>query len=134
KLPQALRARPLARRVKEGLQNLVVPGILFEELGLKYFGPIDGHDYDVVVETLSDLRRFEGPTLLHVVTRKGRGYAPAEGDATTFHGIGVFDPDTGTASKSTSRTFTQVFGETALEIAERHTDVVAVTAAMTDNT
>src|SRR2546426_212484 len=93
-------AREGARRVKEGLQSLVVPGILFEEFGLKYFGPIDGHDYDLLEETLSDLRRFEGPTLLHVVTKKGKGYAPAEGDATMFHGVGVFDPDTGTASKS----------------------------------
>ena len=134
KLPKALRAREGARRVKEGLQNLVVPGILFEELGLKYFGPIDGHDFDVLEETLSDLKRFEGPTLLHVVTRKGKGYKPAEGDATTFHGIGVFDPETGTSSKSARKTYTHVFGETALEIAKEMPDVVAVTAAMTDNT
>ena len=83
-----------ARRIKEGLHNLVVPGVLFEELGLKYFGPIDGHDLDVLTETLSDLKRFEGPVLLHVVTKKGKGYGPAEGDAGTFHGVGVFDPDT----------------------------------------
>ncbi len=134
KLPKALRAREGARRVKEGLQNLVVPGILFEELGLKYFGPIDGHDFDVLEETLSDLKRFEGPTLLHVVTRKGKGYKPAEGDATTFHGIGVFDPETGTTSKSARKTYTHVFGETALEIAKKIPEVVAVTAAMTDNT
>jgi len=134
KLPKALRAREGARRIKEGLQNLVVPGILFEELGLKYFGPIDGHDFDLLEETLSDLRRFEGPTLLHVVTRKGKGYPPAEGDATTFHGVGVFDPDTGTASKSAKRTYTQVFGDTAIAIADQMPEVVAVTAAMTDNT
>ena len=128
------RAQEAARRIKEGLQNLVVPGVLFEELGLKYFGPIDGHDYDVLVETLSDLRRFEGPVLLHVVTRKGKGYGPAEHDAGTFHGVGVFDPETGTTSKSSRKTYTHVFGETAVEIADRHPDVVAVTAAMTDNT
>src|SRR5262245_66008385 len=93
-------AQEAARRVKEGLQNLVVPGVLFEELGLKYFGPIDGHDLDVLEETLSDLKRFEGPVLLHVVTEKGKGYGPAESDAGTFHGVGVFDPDTGTTSKS----------------------------------
>jgi len=123
-----------ARRIKEGLHNLVVPGVLFEELGLKYFGPIDGHDYDVLEETLSDLKRFEGPVLLHVVTTKGKGYGPAEGDAGTFHGVGVFDPETGTTSKSSKKTYTHVFGETAIEIAERLPDVVAVTAAMTDNT
>ena len=134
KLPKGLRAQEGARRVKEGLQNLVVPGILFEELGLKYFGPIDGHDLDVLEETLSDLKRFEGPVLLHVVTRKGKGYGPAESDAGTFHGVGVFDPESGTAAKSTKKTYTHVFGETAVEIAERLPKAVAVTAAMTDNT
>jgi 1-deoxy-D-xylulose-5-phosphate synthase len=134
KLPRGVKARTLAHRVKEGLQSLVVPGLLFEELGFKYFGPIDGHDLGVLEETLSDLKRFEGPTLLHVVTRKGKGYAPAESDAGTFHGVGVFDPETGTTSKSAKKTFTQVFGETAVEIAAQIPNVVAVTAAMTDNT
>ena len=135
KLPRLGRkAQEAGRRVKEGLQNLMVPGVLFEELGLKYFGPIDGHNLDVLEETLSDLKRFEGPVLLHVMTRKGKGYAPAESDAGTFHGVGVFDPETGSASKSTKKTYTQVFGETAIELAERFPNVVAVTAAMTDNT
>src|SRR6185436_4802021 len=84
KLPKALRARQGASRVKEGLQNMVAPTILFEEMGLKYFGPIDGHDLEVLEETLSDLKRFEGPVLLHVVTSKGKGYLPAETDRTTF--------------------------------------------------
>jgi 1-deoxy-D-xylulose-5-phosphate synthase len=127
-------AQKLAGRIKEGLQNLVVPGVLFEELGLKYFGPIDGHDMDVLVETLSDLKRFEGPVLLHVVTQKGKGYGPAESDAGTFHGVGVFDPENGSIAKSAKKTYTQVFGETAVEIAQRMPEVVAVTAAMTDNT
>jgi 1-deoxy-D-xylulose-5-phosphate synthase len=128
------RAQALAGRIKEGLQNLVVPGVLFEELGLKYFGPIDGHDFDVLEETLSDLRRFEEPVLLHVVTKKGKGYGPAESDAGTFHGVSVFDPETGVASKSAKKTYTHVFGETAVEIADRIPRAVAVTAAMTDNT
>jgi 1-deoxy-D-xylulose-5-phosphate synthase len=127
-------AQEIARRIKEGLQNLVVPGVLFEELGLKYFGPIDGHDLDLLEETLSDLRRFEGPVLLHVVTTKGKGYGPAESDAGTFHGVSVFDPGTGAAAKSGSKTYTHVFGETAVEIADRLPRAVAVTAAMTDNT
>jgi len=134
KLPKAFRAREGARRIKEGLQNLVVPGILFEELGFKYFGPIDGHDLDVLEETLSDLKRFDEPVFLHVLTRKGRGYAPAESDATTFHGIGVFNPDTGTASKGARKTYSHVFGETARYIGARIPHAVAVTAAMTDNT
>jgi 1-deoxy-D-xylulose-5-phosphate synthase len=128
------RAQEAAHRVKEGLQNLMVPGVLFEELGLKYFGPIDGHDLDVLVETLSDLRRFEGPVLLHVVTKKGKGYAPAENDAGMFHGLGTFDPETGAVTKGKGRSYTQVFAETAVEIARELPDVVAVTAAMTDNT
>jgi 1-deoxy-D-xylulose-5-phosphate synthase len=128
------RAQSLAHRIKEGLANLVVPGVLFEEFGLKYFGPIDGHDLDVLVETLSDLKRFEGPVLLHVVTKKGKGYEPAERDAGTFHGIGTFDPETGETSKGGKKTYTHVFGETAIEIAAQNPKVIAVTAAMTDNT
>ena len=128
------RAQEAAHRVKEGLQNLVVPGVLFEDMGLKYFGPIDGHDLDTLQETLSDLRRFEGPVLLHVVTKKGKGYAPAENDAGTFHGLGTFDPDSGAVTKGKGRSYTQVFADTSVEIASEMPDVVAVTAAMTDNT
>jgi 1-deoxy-D-xylulose-5-phosphate synthase len=133
-LPRGRKAQALAGRIKEGLQNLVVPTVLFEEMGLKYFGPIDGHDLDVLEETLSDLKRFDEPVLLHVMTQKGRGYGPAEQDASTFHGVGVFDPETGTASKGSKRTYTHVFGETAIKIAEQFPSAVAVTAAMTDNT
>ena len=128
------KAQEAAHRVKEGLQNLVVPGVLFEDMGLKYFGPIDGHNLDSLMETLSDLRRFEGPVLLHVVTKKGKGYAPAENDAGTFHGLGTFDPDSGAVTKGKGRSYTQVFADTSVEIAKDMPDVVAVTAAMTDNT
>ncbi len=128
------RAQDAAGRLKEGLQNMVAPGVLFEELGLKYFGPIDGHDLPVLEETLSDLRRFDEPVLLHVVTRKGRGYGPAEGDSTTFHGIGAFDPDTGVASKGSKKSYSNVFGDMAVMLGERMPNVVAVTAAMTDGT
>jgi len=133
-LPKGRKAQLLAGRIKEGLQNLVVPTVLFEEMGLKYFGPIDGHDFDVLEETLSDLKRFQEPVLLHIMTQKGRGYAPAEKDASTFHGVGVFDPETGTASKGSKKTYTHVFGETALKIGEQFPNTIAVTAAMTDNT
>jgi 1-deoxy-D-xylulose-5-phosphate synthase len=128
------KAQVAARRIKEGLSNLVVPGVLFEELGLKYYGPLDGHDIDLLIHTLTELKEVPGPALLHVVTKKGRGYLPAESDAGTFHGVGVFDPETGATSKSPRRTYTQVFGETAVEIAAQMPNVVAVTAAMTDNT
>jgi 1-deoxy-D-xylulose-5-phosphate synthase len=133
-LPRGRKAQALAGRIKEGLQNLVVPTVLFEEMGLKYFGPIDGHDLGVLEETLSDLKRFDQPVLLHVMTQKGRGYAPAEQDASTFHGVGVFDPETGTATKGARRTYTQVFGETAVLIGDQLPRSVAITAAMTDNT
>jgi 1-deoxy-D-xylulose-5-phosphate synthase len=134
KLPPGWWAREGARRIKEGLQNLIVPTVLFEELGFKYFGPIDGHDLDALLETLSDLKRFEGPTLLHVVTTKGKGYGPAELDKTTFHGVGVFDPETGEASKGARPTYTSVYGETVVEIGRQLPELVAVTAAMADNT
>ncbi len=134
KLPKRFRAQQGMSRVKEGLQNMVAPTILFEEMGLKYFGPIDGHDLDVLHETLSDLKRFDEPVLLHVVTQKGKGYLPAETDRTTFHGIGVFDPESGTPSKGAKKTYSHVFGEMAVMIGERFPNAVAVTAAMTDNT
>lgn len=136
KLPTRLgkAGREMASRIKEGLQGLVVPGVLFEELGIKYFGPIDGHDYDVLEETLSDLRRFDEPVLLHVVTRKGRGYGPAEGDRTKFHGVGTFDPDTGTTPKGSKVSYTHVFGRTAIDIAEALPNAVAITAAMSEGT
>ncbi|MFM8558324.1 MAG: 1-deoxy-D-xylulose-5-phosphate synthase, partial [bacterium] len=134
KMPAGDAAREAAHRLKEGLQNMVAPGVLFEDMGLKYFGPIDGHDLPVLEETLSDLRRFDGPVLLHVVTRKGRGYGPAEGDSTTFHGIGSFDPETGLASKGSKRSYSAVFGETAVRIAENLPNAVAITAAMTEGT
>ena len=128
------KAREVARRIKEGFANLVVPGVLFEELGFKYYGPLDGHDMDLMIHTLGELKEVPGPALLHVVTKKGKGYAPAETDAGTFHGVGVFDPETGSTSKSSRKTYTQAFGETAVEIAATLPEVVAVTAAMTDNT
>ncbi len=128
------RAREAARRLKEGMTNLIVPGVLFEELGFKYFGPLDGHDLPLLIDTLRELKQMPRPVLLHVVTRKGRGYEPAERDACTFHGVGTFDPETGTAVKSAKKTYTHVFGETALEIASQVPNAVAITAAMTDNT
>ena len=135
KLPRlGTKAQDMAGRIKEGLQGLVLPGVLFEELGLKYFGPIDGHDYDVLEETLSDLKRFDEPVLLHVVTRKGKGYKPAEGNATKFHGIGKFDPDSGDVSSGSKIAYTKVFGQTAMDIADRIPNTVAVTAAMKDGT
>ncbi len=129
------RARHVARRIKESLKNLVVPGILFEELGFRYYGPVDGHNVSKLIDLINDIKDFKGPQLVHVVTTKGKGYAHAERDACRFHGIGSFDKKTGLLEKkSGAPSFTQVFGDTMVEIALKRKDVVAVTAAMPDGT
>jgi len=128
------RARRAARRLKEGLKTLVVPNLFFEELGFKYFGPVDGHDVRELVRLLGELKSIKGPVFLHVRTVKGKGYAPAERDAAKFHGLGKFDKVTGKAESSTKSTYTQVFAQSMIDEAERDPRVVAITAAMPDNT
>ena len=129
------RARGVARRIKESLKNLVVPGILFEELGFRYYGPVDGHNVGDLIDLISDIKDFKGPQLVHVVTTKGKGYRHAEQDACRFHGIGSFDKETGRLEKKSGvPSFTQVFGDTVVEIARKRETVVAVTAAMPDGT
>jgi 1-deoxy-D-xylulose-5-phosphate synthase len=129
------KARSIGGRIKESLKNLVVPGILFEELGFRYYGPVDGHDIEQLVHVLNHIKNFKGPQLVHVVTKKGKGYAHAERDASKFHGIGSFDKKTGILEKrSDSPSYTQVFGEAITELAARHKNLVAVTAAMPDGT
>ncbi len=129
------KARKLASRIKESLKNLVVPGILFEELGFRYYGPVDGHDVEQLIHVLKHIKQFHGPQLLHVVTKKGKGYCHAEKDATKFHGIGSFDKETGKLEKASDfPSYTQVFGRTLTEIAKHRSDIVAITAAMPDGT
>ncbi len=121
----------LARRAEEHMKGMVVPGTLFEELGFNYIGPIDGHDTDALVKTLRNLRALSGPQLLHVVTRKGKGYAPAEANPCKFHGVGKFDPDTGQSAGGTAaRTYTGVFGDWVCDMAEADRQLVAITPAM----
>ncbi len=122
----------LARRSEEHMKGMVLPGTLFEEMGFNYFGPIDGHDLDALVRTLGNLRDVEGPQLLHVVTRKGKGYAPAEADPIKWHGPGPFDPEAGTIfkDKATGPTYTQVFGQWLCDMAERDPRVSGITPAM----
>lgn len=129
------KARRVARRIKESLKNLLVPGVLFEELGFRYFGPIDGHDLAQLIRILQDVKQFKGPQLLHVKTIKGKGYTYAEQDATKFHGIGSFDKKTGKIEKQSDLpSFTQVFGSTLVELAQFDKRIVAITAAMPDGT
>ncbi len=125
----------LARRAEEHVKGLIVPGALFEELGFNYVGPIDGHDLNALIPTLRNLGRLGGPQLLHVVTRKGKGYAPAESDPVKYHGIGSpFDPSVGivpSPAPATPRpTYSQVFGEWLCDMAERDERLVAITPAM----
>jgi 1-deoxy-D-xylulose-5-phosphate synthase len=122
----------LARRAEEHMKGMVIPGTLFEELGFNYIGPIDGHDTDALVKTLRNLRALSGPQLLHVVTRKGKGYAPAENNPCKFHGVGKFDPDTGqgAAGGAPAKTYTQVFSDWVCDMAEADKQLVAITPAM----
>jgi 1-deoxy-D-xylulose-5-phosphate synthase len=137
RLPRGLssRARDAARKIAEGLKNLAVPSVLFEELGFRYVGPLDGHDIDELLGAFRSVRRLRGPILVHVLTQKGRGYSRAEEDPTTFHGLGSFDLDTG-LPKSSGGTpdYTDVFGETLTEIGLKDERVVAITAAMPEGT
>ena len=121
--------------MKRGLKDLLQPQSLFEDLGLKYLGPVDGHDMDELENALRLARGFDGPVLVHCFTRKGYGYAPAENDvADQMHQSGGFDPLTGLARASTGRSWTSAFGDELVALAEQRDDVVAITAAMCNPT
>jgi 1-deoxy-D-xylulose-5-phosphate synthase len=124
-----------AERVKDSLRYLVVAGAFFEELGLTYVGPIDGHDTVTLQSVLSNVKKMTGPVVVHVITQKGRGYAPAEQSADKFHGVGPFCVATGNILKcSTTPTYTNIFGQTLKELAEKNNRIVAITAAMPEGT
>ena len=117
--------------VKKGLKDVVAPQGMFEDLGLKYVGPVDGHDIEALEHTLERAKDYPGPVLVHVITEKGRGYLPAEmDDAERFHAVGVLDPETGQPLARSGRTWTSVFSDELVSLGRRRTDVVAVTAAM----
>jgi 1-deoxy-D-xylulose-5-phosphate synthase len=123
--------RDLARRLETHAKGLVLPGTMFEELGFNYVGPIDGHDLDALVSTLENVRRLDGPQFLHVVTRKGAGYPPAERDPILYHGVTPFDPVAGLRPQGASKpTYTQVFGDWACDMAARDPRFVCITPAM----
>jgi 1-deoxy-D-xylulose-5-phosphate synthase len=129
------KAKTLARRIKESIKNLVVPNILFEELGFRYFGPLDGHDISQLVEAFEQLKKVPGPVLVHVVTKKGKGYSFAEEDAERFHGVGSFYKTTGNSRANSKRqTYSNVFGGAMIELAERDNTLIAITAAMKEGT
>jgi len=125
----------LAAKAKDGVKYLLVPGLLFEELGFTYLGPIDGHDLALVEKVLDQAKNKKGPVLVHVVTCKGKGYKPAEENPDVFHGIGPFDPETGKVTKkSAPPTYTAVFGETLCKLAKENPKIVAISAAMPSGT
>jgi len=125
----------IAKKSEELTKGFIVPGLLFEELGFTYIGPIPGHDIDTLVATFQNLANLEGPVLVHAVTSKGKGYAPAETNPEVFHGVGCFDPETGERiGAAAGPTYTDVFGETIVSIARENPKVVAITAAMCSGT
>jgi 1-deoxy-D-xylulose-5-phosphate synthase len=125
-----------ARKVEESTKNLFSPGMLFEELGFRYFGPIDGHDLPKLTETLRFVRGMSGPRVVHVITQKGKGFAHAESNKEKWHGLAAYDPETGELRKKASGppTWTQVFGDAIAQLGATHPELVAVTAAMPSGT
>lgn len=127
--------RNILHRVERSLKHLVIPGGWFENLGFRYFGPVDGHDIPRLLQVLDHLKQINGPLLLHVYTTKGKGYCFAEQDATRFHGVNAFVPETGAAlRKDARRSYSAIFGDALVEIAREDPTVCAITAAMTDST
>jgi 1-deoxy-D-xylulose-5-phosphate synthase len=122
----------LARRSEEHMKGMVLPGTIFEELGFNYIGPIDGHDVNALTATLKNLRDLKGPQFLHVITRKGKGYAPAEADPIKWHGPGPFDPKSGVIfkEKATGPSYSQIFGQWLCDMAAADPKVVGITPAM----
>jgi 1-deoxy-D-xylulose-5-phosphate synthase len=122
----------LARRSEEHLKGMVLPGTLFEEMGFNYIGPVDGHDVKALIATLNNVKKLRGPQFLHVVTRKGKGYAPAEADPIKWHGPGPFDPASGKIFKEVSSgpSYSQVFGQWLCDIAQSDPNIVGITPAM----
>ncbi|WP_431809166.1 1-deoxy-D-xylulose-5-phosphate synthase [Brevibacillus agri] len=119
----------IAERFKDSMKYLLVSGVLFEELGFTYIGPIDGHNMELLVDTLKTAKQTKGPVLIHAITKKGKGYAPAEADSVKWHGIGTYKIESGDTPKS-APTYTSVFAETMIELAAEDKSLVAVTPAM----
>jgi 1-deoxy-D-xylulose-5-phosphate synthase len=127
----------LLSRVKNSVKNLVLPTVIFEALGFRYLGPIDGHDLPLLIETLENVKKMNDPVLIHVITEKGRGYAPALADKVTFHGCGPYDRETGKLYKEKAGTppsYTKIFSETLLKMAKKDPKVIAITGAMPTGT
>ena len=124
-----------ARRAENSLKGFLTPGSLFEALGFDYLGPLDGHNLQQLVEVFNNINELDGPLLVHIMTTKGKGYKPAEDTPAKYHGVGAFDVATGKgAAKSTVKSYTDLFGETLVQLAAEDSKIVAITAAMPDGT
>ena len=127
--------RRLAKKAEEAVKGFLTPGMLFEAFDFDYVGPINGHKLDELIQTLENITHMDGPVLMHVVTKKGKGYAPAEQNPHIYHGVGPFDLETGEVKKSGGPpSYTSVFGKTLAELAEQDERIVAITAAMLEGT
>lgn len=118
------------RKTKSSIKQIIIPGMLFEDMGLTYLGPVDGHNIPQLIKTFQEAKRFEGPILVHVLTQKGRGYEPAMRYPARFHGVGPFDVKTGLPVGKSNPTYTDVFSTVMRKMGDRRKDVAAVTAAM----
>ena len=127
-------ALTVARRAEEAAKGLLWPSMLFEEFGLQYFGPIDGHNLPLLIETFKFLKTVDNPVLLHVLTQKGRGFQPAIDGTKKFHGLGPYDPETGKTKPAGQLTWSEVFANTLVNLATEDPKIVAITAAMPNGT
>ncbi len=137
RVPKGSKLKKLTNKFEEGLKGLFIPGMLFEEMGFRYFGPLDGHNYESLIPTLKNILEIKGPRILHVITKKGKGYLPAEKEPVRFHGTGAFDVSTGESIASLKegfKSYTSFFSEKLVELAKVNKKIVAVTAAMPEGT
>jgi 1-deoxy-D-xylulose-5-phosphate synthase len=124
----------IARKAEEAAKGIVGRGMIFEEFGLQYYGPVDGHNLPNLIETFKFLKKQNRPVVLHALTQKGRGFQPALDQQKKFHGLGAFDPETGETKSASQKTYSEVFAETLTKLADRNDKVVAITAAMPNGT
>lgn len=127
-------ALDLAHKVEAGVKNVLLPSVMFEDLGLRYYGPIDGHDTALLIKTFEFLKTQHEPVLLHILTTKGKGYAPALEQPDKFHGLGKFEPKTGKTAAASSPTYSELYGKTLAKFAESNNKIVAITGAMPTGT
>ncbi len=127
-------ARQLVGKIETGVKQILFPGVIFEELGLRYYGPIDGHDIPLLIRTFEFLKTQNEPVILHILTKKGKGYAPAMAKPDKFHGLGKYSADTGETVPGTAPTYSEIFGKTLADFADHNRKMVAVTAAMPTGT